>query len=180
MASSRIRGVTQVALGAAILCVSALISVPFAPVPFTLQSYALFSLLGLLGAKRGGASLLIYLTLGVIGLPVFSGLGSGLGALLGPTGGFLFGFLPAPLLCFLAEKKGSFALATAFVLSMLVCYLTGSLWYYLLFAGGEGYPSVLTVTVLPFLLPDALKLSLSVLTVKRLRGVLHKSQAQSD
>ena len=103
MKRSRIRSLAQVALGAALLCLSAFLTVPFPPIPFTVQSYALFAVCGLLGAKRGLAATLLYLVLGAVGLPVFSGFGGGLGALFGPTGGFLLSFLFAPLFCFFTE-----------------------------------------------------------------------------
>ena len=169
MKRSHIRSLTQVALGAALLCLSALLTIPFPPVPFTLQSYAILAVCGLLGAKRGLAATLLYLALGAVGLPVFSGFGGGLGALIGPTGGFLFGFLFVPLLCFFAEGRGMRTLALCFAIALLLSYAAGSLWYCFLFAQGEGYLGVLTVTVLPFLLPDAVKLALALLTVKRLK-----------
>lgn len=168
MKRTHIRSLTQVALGAALLCLSAFLTLPFPPIPFTLQSYAVFAVCGLLGAKRGLAAVLLYLALGAAGLPVFSGFGGGLGALLGPTGGFLLGFLFVPLLCFFTETHGIGALALGFAASLLLSYTAGSLWYCFLFAEGEGFLGVLTVTVLPFLLPDAMKLALALLTVKRL------------
>ena len=169
MKRSHIRSLARVALGTALLCLSAFLTVPFPPIPFTVQSYALLAVCGLLGAKRGLAATLLYLALGAVGLPVFSGFGGGLGALLGPTGGFLLGFLFVPLLCFFTEKRGMGALALGFALALLLSYAAGSLWYCFLFAEGEGFLSTLTVTVLPFLLPDAVKLALALFTVKRLK-----------
>lgn len=172
MKHSHIRSLTQVALGAALLCLCAFVTVPLPPVPFTLQSYAVFAVCGLLGAKRGLAATLLYLALGAVGLPVFSSFGGGLGALLGPTGGFLLGFLFVPLLCFFAEGRGRRALALCFAIALLLSYAAGSLWYCFLFAEGKGFFGVLTVTVLPFLLPDAVKLALALLTVRRLKRYL--------
>ena len=89
--------------------------------------------------------------------------------LFGPTGGFLLGFLFVPLLSFLTEKRGTGALFLGFVIATLLSYALGSLWYCLLFAKGESLLGVLTVTVFPFLLPDAIKLALALFTVKRLK-----------
>ena len=82
-----------VALMAAVLTLCAWITIPLGPVPFTMQNFGLFAALGLLGGRRGSFTVAVYLLLGLVGLPVFSGFGAGPGALLGPTGGFLLGFL---------------------------------------------------------------------------------------
>ena len=80
------------AIGAALIAVCAWISIP-ADVPFTLQTFAIFAVCGLLGGKRGTVSVLVYLLLGAVGVPVFSGMRGGIGVLAGPTGGFLWGYL---------------------------------------------------------------------------------------
>ncbi len=82
-----------VALMAAVLTLCAWITIPLGPVPFTMQNFGIFAALGLLGGRRGSLTVAVYLLLGLVGLPVFSGFGAGPGALLGPTGGFLLGFL---------------------------------------------------------------------------------------
>ena len=84
------------AIGAALIAVCAWISIP-AEVPFTLQTFAIFAVCGLLGGRRGTVSVLVYLLLGAVGLPVFSGFRGGLGALLGTTGGYILGFLALAL-----------------------------------------------------------------------------------
>ena len=80
------------ALGAVIIAVCSWISIPTV-VPFTLQTFAVFSVLGLLGGKRGTISVLIYILLGAVGVPVFAGFSGGFGVILGPTGGYIVGFL---------------------------------------------------------------------------------------
>ena len=79
------------ALGAVIIAVCSWISIPTV-VPFTLQTFAVFSVLGLLGGKRGTISVLIYILLGAVGVPVFAGFSGGFGVILGPTGGYIIGF----------------------------------------------------------------------------------------
>ena len=106
-----------------------------------------------------------YLLLGAVGLPVFAGFSGGIGTLLGATGGYLLGFLLTALVIWLAE----IALGTSqpvFLVSAIVgqglCYLFGSLWYVLGYAGGAaGLPAVLSTCVIPFLLPDTAKLILA-------------------
>ena len=85
-----------IALFAVLLTVCAWISVPL-PVPFTLQTFAIFAALGILGGRRGTWAVAVYLLLGAVGLPVFSGFRGGLGALLGTTGGYILGFLALAL-----------------------------------------------------------------------------------
>ncbi len=153
------------ALAPSVISVSAMLTVPFFAIPFTLQSFAILTVLGLFGAKIGGAALLLYLALGAVGLPVFSGFTGGIGVLAGPTGGFLLGFLFAIPAFALLRRKPLFAM----ILSVFLYDLVGSLWYYFLYASGNGYLAVLGTTVLPFLLPDIAKLALAFLIVKRLK-----------
>ena len=157
------RKLTVIALAVALLSVSAMLTVPFFAIPFTMQSFAVLTVLSLLGAKAGGVAILAYLALGATGLPVFSGFTGGIGVLFGPHGGFLLGFLLAPLCFALLPRRR----LLASLLSVLLYNIIGSLWYYFLFAFGSGYLASLSVTVLPFLLPDAVKLALSQLVAKR-------------
>ncbi len=158
------RAITEVALSVAILSVSGMITLPFFAVPFTLQSFAVLTVLGLLGAKKGGTALFLYLLLGGLGLPVFSGFTGGFGILLGPTGGFLFGFLLAiPVFALLSRRP-----FPAMLLSALLYDLAGSLWYYFLYTKDTSYLASLSVTVLPFLLPDIAKIFLADLVIKRM------------
>ena len=86
-----------IALMAALIALCAWISVPLGPVPFTMQTFGIFAALGLLGGRRGTLAFLIYLLLGIVGLPVFSGFSAGAGVLFGATGGYLLGYLAAAL-----------------------------------------------------------------------------------
>ena len=94
---TKVLSLTYVALMAALMAVCAWITIPVGPVPFTMQTFAVFAALGLLGGKRGTLAVVVYLLLGLVGLPVFAGFSSGAAALLGPTGGFLVGFLASAL-----------------------------------------------------------------------------------
>ena len=162
------------ALFAALIAVCAWISIP-ATVPFTLQTFAIFAALGLLGGKRGTVAVAVYLLLGAIGVPVFAGFQGGIGALLGTTGGYLLGFLLTALIEWGMEarfgsKTGVFLLSA--VLGILVCYAFGTAWYLVVYARTKGAISLATALgwcVVPFLIPDAVKIALAVLLRGRLK-----------
>lgn len=162
------------ALFVALIAVCAWISIP-ATVPFTLQTFAIFAALGLLGGKRGTVAVAVYLLLGAIGVPVFAGFQGGIGALLGTTGGYLLGFLLTALIEWGMEarfgsKTGVFLLSA--VLGMLVCYAFGTAWYLVVYARTKGAISLATALgwcVVPFLIPDAVKIALAVLLRGRLK-----------
>lgn len=165
------------ALGAALMAVCAWISIP-ATVPFTLQTFAVFLVTGLLGLKCGTLSVLVYLLLGAVGLPVFAGFQGGVGSLLGVTGGYLIGFLFTALTVGLMTKylgRSLMVLIGSMVLGLALCYAFGSAWFLALYTRSTGaitIASVLSTCVLPFLIPDAVKIALAVILVKRLEKVI--------
>lgn len=168
------RDLALCALFAALIAVCAWISIP-ATVPFTLQTFAVFAALGLLGGKRGTVAIVVYLLLGAVGLPVFSGFQGGIGALLGTTGGYLLGFLLSGLIIWAMEARfgdKTRVFIVSAVLGMLVCYAFGTVWYLVVYARTKGAVSLATVLgwcVVPFLLPDAVKIALAVLLRGRLK-----------
>lgn len=157
------------ALGAALIAASAMLSVP-APVPFTLQSLAVLIVAGVLGEKRGSAAVLVYLLLGAVGVPVFSGFRGGVGVLLGATGGYLLGFLP---MAWLTGYTGRIWKRPFFgmLLATAVLYAVGTAWYAILYGGSIG--SVLLTCVVPFLVPDAIKAVLALYLTRRIRASLN-------
>ena len=163
------------AVMAALITLCAWITIPTV-VPFTLQTFAIFLAVGVLGGKLASLSVAVYLLLGAAGLPVFAGFSGGIGVLLGATGGFLLGFLLAALVMWGAEaalgRSEPVFLASA-VLGQGLCYLFGSAWYAFGYAGGAaGLPAALSACVLPFLLPDAVKLALALALRRRLAPAL--------
>ena len=137
------------------------IPLPFSPVPITGQTLAVLLVGALLGSRRGSLCLLAYLTEGAVGLPVFAGGTAGLVHLLGPTGGYLMGFIPAAFLTgLLAERGWDRRIGTA-LLAMsagnAVIYAFGLPWL-ALFTGGE---RVLALGLLPFVFGDIVKLVLA-------------------
>ena len=168
-----VRDLTLIAMAAALCAVCSWISVPILAVPFTLQTFAVELTLFCLGGKRGFLAVLVYLLLGMIGLPVFSGFNGGAGYLLGPTGGFLLGFLATALVWCVAEKHARRGISRLLWMTaaVAVCYVFGTVWFYLFRgqAAGMSLGAVLSVTVVPFLLPDAGKLLLASLVSERVR-----------
>lgn len=158
------RNLTRCALFAAGIALCAWVGIPLGHTVFTMQTFGVLLALGVLGGKRGAAAIACYLLLGAMGLPVFSGFRGGIGAILGPTGGYLFGFLLTALLYRLLERLGTLP---AMIAGLLGCYACGTLWYMVYTDGGLAL--VLSQTVLPYLIPDALKLSLALKISKRLK-----------
>ncbi len=149
-------------------------------VPFTLQTFAVFVTVMILGGKKGTASILLYLFLGGIGLPVFAGFKGGFAALIGPTGGYLIGFLCIGIIFILAEKIFSGKLwvrISALVLGNIICYAFGTAWFSFVFVGESGkmgFLAALSLCVVPYLIPDAIKLILAVLVGERVRKIVFK------
>ena len=142
-----------IALFTAITCILAPLSIPIpiSPVPITLTNLVLFISLYLLSWKEALTSYILYLLLGVCGLPVFSGFSGGIGKLAGPTGGYLAGFF----MQILPKKKTLTILGM--VLGMAATYIFGTLW---LAAQMElSFTAALSVGVLPYLLGDAVKIA---------------------
>ena len=157
---------------AALMALCAWIAVPLGPVPFTMQSFGFFVALGLLGGRQGTAAYLVYMGLGLIGLPVFAGFSSGPGALFGPTGGYLLGFLLGALAYWaITARLGSRALVPALLAALLLNYAAGTLWFALVYtgSGASTLAEALALCVAPYVLPDLIKLALAVLTIKRIR-----------
>lgn len=156
---------------AVVIAVCAWITIPTA-VPFTLQTFAVFLAVGVLGGRLGSIAVAVYLLLGAVGIPVFSGFRGGVGALLGVTGGYIWGFLAATLLMWWFEKlfgRGTIPFFVSMLLGLVTCYALGTVWYAAVYAGTTGTVSVAPILiqcVLPFIIPDILKVVL-VCTVRK-------------
>ena len=163
-----------IAMSTALISVCAWVSVPSA-VPFTMQTFAVFLAAGVLGSRRTLAAVSLYVLLGAIGLPVFAGMQGGLGVLLGATGGYISGFLPAAFIAGLRHsgKRDGMVDIILMILGLLVCYTFGTLWYALGYLGGmEGIGAALTACVLPYVIPDLLKILLAAVVARRLRAAV--------
>ncbi|MBQ9412226.1 MAG: biotin transporter BioY [Oscillospiraceae bacterium] len=171
-----IRDLALISTGAALLAVCAWITLPLpAPlVPFTLQTFGVCLLSALLGTRRGVSAVAVYLLLGGVGIPVFSGFRGGAEALLGTTGGYLLGFLFTALIVGLAADRFGRrpkTLIPAMVLGLAVCYAFGTAWFVTVYArtrGPIGVLGALSMCVFPYLIPDALKIAVAVILAGRL------------
>lgn len=173
----RVKQMTAVALGAVLIIICSWLTVPFA-VPFTMQTFAVFSVLILLGGKLGTASIGLFVFMGLVGLPVFSGFKGGVGVLLGPTGGYIVGFVFAGLLYMLLEpaaNKNKWIKAAVLAGGLALCYAVGTIWFLVVARrGGTDYGAgkVIAICVLPYILPDLAKLWLAMFVGERLKGKL--------
>lgn len=162
-----------IAMFAVIMAICSWISIP-ATVPFTLQTFGVFLAVGVLGGKRGSLSVLIYLLLGAIGVPVFAGFSGGLTAILGSTGGYIVGFLFSALVMWVMEAllgKKTWVLALSMVVGLLVCYAFGTAWFMVVYAKNSGAIGLMTALgwcVFPYIIPDVIKIILALAICKRL------------
>lgn len=166
------RDIVFISLCAALMAICSWISVPLT-VPVTLQTFAVFTSAGLLGLKRGTFAVLVYILLGAVGLPVFSGFTGGFGILFGSAGGYIIGFIFSALVVGLITKyfgKKMPVLVISMIAGLLVCYLFGTLWFMFVYArntGTVGLSTVLSWCVIPFIIPDAIKIALAAIIVNR-------------
>ena len=173
------------ALLVSVMAVCSWISVP-SVVPFTLQTFAVFCALCLLGGKRGTIAIVVYIALGAVGLPVFSGFSGGMGAILGTTGGYIVGFLFTGLVYWLITSllgHKLWAEAAALCAGLIVCYAFGTGWYLMVYAsqtGPLGVGTALSWCVVPFILPDLAKMALALVLSRRLRPVLNRQRASGS
>ena len=169
-----VRDMVYCAIGAVLIALCAWISVPVLEIAFTMQTFGVFLILGLLGGRRGTISVGVYLLLGLVGVPVFSGF-RGTDALFGVTGGYILGFLGSALTYWLVTSllgEKFRAQLLGMVLGLLVCYGFGSVWFCALYLrGGSSIAlgAVVAKCVVPYLLPDAVKIALALSLTRRLK-----------
>lgn len=164
---------TMAALLCALCAVLSQIQIPIPPVPISLSLLAVYLCGALLGSRWGAAAVCCYLVLGAAGLPVFAGFAGGVSALFGPTGGFLFGYIPCAWIVGTAASRFGFsrrALALSMALGTLACYMPGAAWFMLVTGGNLS--AALTACVLPFIPGDILKIALAVMLCLRLEKPL--------
>lgn len=159
------------ALFAAVTAICSQVSIPLEPVPINLGTFAVL-VTGVMCStklKFGGAvSVLIYIALGAVGLPVFAGFKGGLGVLFGPTGGYIFGYLLMALICgffYIYAKKLQNILVL--VTGNVLLYICGTIWF--IIVTGNGIISALMMCVVPFLIGDALKIAAAYVVLAKLK-----------
>lgn len=165
--------IASTGIATALITVCAWISVPIGNVPFTLQTFAVAFLGAVLGWKRALAAVFVYILMGLMGIPVFSSFSAGASALFGPTGGYIFGFLFLALLPALFKllpvKKHVCRAALFFVsgiLGLVLCYAFGTVWFMNVYSCSVSY--ALALCVLPFIVPDLIKVFLAAVLAVRL------------
>lgn len=162
------------AMMTAIMAVCSWISVP-ADIPFTMQTFAVFCTLELIGGKKGTFSVLIYLLIGAVGVPVFSGMTGGIGIILGNTGGYMIGFVFIGLIYWASEQLPirNFAIELiTLLIGIAVMYAFGTAWFMLLYTkkmGAITLVQTLKLCVVPFIIPDLIKLMLALILTKRIK-----------
>ena len=163
-----------IAVFAVLMAICSWISIPMA-VPFTLQTFGVFVAVGILGGKNGTLAVLIYIILGAIGVPVFAGFQGGIGVLAGSTGGYIIGFLFSALVMWGMEKifgRKPVIQILSMVLGLIVCYAIGTALFMVVYtnnSGAVGLGTVLGWCVIPFIIPDLVKIALAFVLSRRLR-----------
>jgi len=148
-----------------LLAVSANITIPLWPVPITMQTFGIFLIAFFFGSRKGALTIMLYITAGLLGLGVFAGHKSGVTAVLGPTGGYILGFLIAVYAIGLMIEKGYGRTKS----SVLLCMIIGNLIIYAfglvglwVFFGNVGLLKILTMGLFPFLIGDAIKIAAAI------------------
>ena len=178
-AHARLLDMALIALAAVLMSICAWISIPTpAGISFTLQTFGVFMAVGMLGGRRGTIAVVLYLLMGAVGLPVFSGCTGGIGRLAGTTGGYIVGFLFSALAMWAMERlmgKKTWVLALSMVVGLVVCYAFGTAWFVLVYAsttGPIGVMAALSACVFPYVMPDLAKIALALTLCRRLRPIL--------
>lgn len=166
--------ILYVGLFAALIAVCSWIQIPLT-VPITLQTMGVCIAAGLLGTKRGTCAVMVYILLGLIGVPVFAGFSSGVGVLLNTTGGYIIGFIFTALIVGMMTKlcgKKAWVYALSMVIGIAVCYAFGTAWFIIVYNRGNADPASLATVlgwcVTPFIIPDLVKIAVATVLCTRL------------
>lgn len=155
-----------ISIMAALICVLAPVAIPVGAIPITLATFVIYITAALLGPKRGTISIVLYIAIGMIGVPVFSAYRSGFGVVLGATGGYIIGYIPLAFLSglFVYHNKSKFIFyPLGMIIGTIALYAVGTIWYMLVM--DSGLVESLLACVVPFLLFDLIKIIIASLTV---------------
>ena len=160
--NKKIKDIAIISVAAAMICVLSPISIPIGDVPISLATFIIYLIAAILGPKKGTISVLVYILVGIIGVPVFSNYRAGISVIVGVTGGYIVGFIPLALLTGIFTykfKNKIWMYPIGMILGTIVCYFIGTVWY--MFNTNNNLISSLLVCVVPFLLFDLIKIVLS-------------------
>lgn len=175
MKSTQVKVLVLCALFAALTAVCAQISIPMWPVPITLSLLPVLLCAALMKKQHAALAMVVYMVMGLIGLPVFSGLSGGPAKLFGTTGGYIIGYIPCAFLASLVIEKWGRAYwkqCLAMALGVVVCYAFGTVWF--MVTRHIGLWESLTMCVIPFLPGDLIKILLAAFLAGRLEKPLRK------
>lgn len=173
---TNIRVLTLVGVMTAVICILGPLSIPIGAVPIAFGNLAIFFSVYVLGMKLGTISCIMYLLIGLCGLPVFTAYSGGFGKLLGPTGGYLVGYIFMAFICgFFIDRwtANRILCMTGMILGQAVCYLLGTLWF--IYQAGVPFKEALFTCVVPFIAGDLLKMVLAAVFGPQLRAALAKA-----
>lgn len=165
--------IVYTAVFAALICICSIISVPIGEVPISMQTFAMCVAGAMLGWKRGGTSVIIYVLLGSIGLPVFAQGKGGIGIITGPTGGYIVGFILTAIIVGIAADifdRKLIPLAISMVIGVAVCYALGTVWF--MYVTKMDLMTSLGYCVIPFIWVDLAKIALATIIVNRLNKII--------
>lgn len=174
---NKTKNLVFIAMFAVLIAVCSWISIPTA-IPFTMQTFAVYLAFDFLGAKKGVTAVTVYLLLGIIGVPVFSNFTVGIGVLLGEHGGYMLGWLLSGIVMGAVERFSGKKIWTRFismVLGLLVCYIVGTIWFLIIYTKSANALSIGTAVlwcVVPFVIPDLMKLGLALWISQRLKKTM--------
>ena len=174
-----VRNMVFTALFAALICVAAPFSIQAGPIPISLATFAIYLTGAILGGKRGVFAVAVYILIGAVGLPVFSGFRGGFGVLFGATGGYIIGYIPLVLITgIFAEmniRKIPRAVVTVIgmILATAALYTFGTIWY--MIVSGADLVTALTACALPFIPGDAIKIACVTAVAVPLKAKLNRA-----
>lgn len=176
--TGKIRNMTLSAFMAAVLCIIGPVVIPIGIIPFSLSTIGIYLMAIVMNVKNVLFSIILYLLIGLLGVPVFSGFSSGPGVVLGPTGGYLIAYIPAAMIVsylslqarnnqLLRDRFLSLSYLCILSLGNLLLYCFGSLW--LTFSLSLSFVEAIQIGVLPFVIPDFLKIFIVVLLAREMK-----------
>ncbi len=174
---SKTYDIAYIGMFTVLIAICSWISIPV-EIPFTLQTFAVFLAVAVLGGRRGTLSVVVYVLLGAIGVPVFAGFTGGLGIIMNNTGGYIIGFIFAALAMWLVERlfgRKLWVQAVSMALGLIICYAFGTIWFMLVYmrnTGAVGLVTVLGWCVFPFIIPDIVKIALALVLSNTLKKPL--------